>query len=149
MRSNKFAAYNLGWKIAAVLKDQAHRSILKTYQTERYAIAQELIEFDRRYSHLFSGRPAKDIMDETGVSMEEFHDAIHTSHLFRSGLAVKYCSSVIVAGTGNSPHQAHCVCSSPGAKDSRVLGKQELTSNIKIGARMPSYQILNQADARP
>ena len=57
-------AFNLGWKIASVVKGDADRSILKTYQSERRRIAQDLIDFDHRFSRLFSGRPAKDVMDE-------------------------------------------------------------------------------------
>ncbi|MBE3050190.1 FAD-dependent monooxygenase [Candidatus Bathyarchaeota archaeon] len=57
-------SFNLGWKVALAAKKMAPRSILKTYQAERRRVAQELIEFDHRFSRLFSGRPAKDVMDE-------------------------------------------------------------------------------------
>src|ERR1017187_3850853 len=63
--------FNLGWKIATVLNGTASRSILKTYQSERRRIAQDLIAFDHKFSRLFSGRPAKDVMDEAGISMAE------------------------------------------------------------------------------
>ena len=66
--------FNLGWKIAAVLNGTAERLILKTYQSERRYIAQDLIAFDHKFPHLFSGRPAKDVMDEAGISMDEFKD---------------------------------------------------------------------------
>ena len=59
-------AYNLGWKIASVVKGRSPRSILKTYQSERRRIAQDLIDFDHKFSRLFSGRPAKDILDTEG-----------------------------------------------------------------------------------
>ena len=36
-------AFNLGWKLAAVLKDQAKADLLKTYSDERQAKAKELI----------------------------------------------------------------------------------------------------------
>lgn len=64
--------YNLGWKIAGVVNGTLQRSVLKTYETERRKIARELIQFDHRFSRLFSGRPAKDAADEAGISMEEF-----------------------------------------------------------------------------
>lgn len=69
------AAFNLGWKVANVVKGICDRSILKTYQSERRRIAQDLIDFDRKFSRLFSGRPAKDVMDAEGISMDEFKDA--------------------------------------------------------------------------
>jgi 2-polyprenyl-6-methoxyphenol hydroxylase-like FAD-dependent oxidoreductase len=68
-------AYNLGWKLGLVVKGVAQSSILKTYQSERRRIAQDLIAFDHKFSRLFSGRPAKDVMDEEGVNMDEFKQA--------------------------------------------------------------------------
>lgn len=79
-------AYNLGWKIAHVVKGLSEGSILKTYQSERRKIAQDLIAFDHRFSRLFSGRPAKDVMDEEGVSMEEFKAAFEKGNEFASGI---------------------------------------------------------------
>lgn len=64
--------YNLGWKIGAVVNGSCDRMILKTYQSERRRVAQDLIDFDHRFSRLFSGRPAKDVMDEEGISMADF-----------------------------------------------------------------------------
>lgn len=60
-------------------------SILQTYESERKQIAQQLIAFDQRFSRLFSGRPAKDVMDEEGVSMEEFKTAFEKGNEFASG----------------------------------------------------------------
>lgn len=78
-------AFNLAWKVASVVKGHADRSILKTYEAERKKIAQDLIAFDRKFSRLFSGRPAKDVMDAEGISMEEFKDAFQKGNLFASG----------------------------------------------------------------
>ncbi|KAL3418610.1 phenol hydroxylase [Phlyctema vagabunda] len=142
-------SYNLGWKIAAVLNGTANRSILKTYQSERRRIAQDLIAFDHKFSRLFSGRPAKDVMDEAGISMEEFKDAFEKGNLFASGVAVDYGPSVIVAKDGDAATQGDGsdVAVTDGRK--RIIGKQYLGSNVKIGMRMPSFQVLNQSDARP
>ena len=78
--------YNLGWKLGAVINGIADRAILKTYQSERRRIAQDLIDFDHRFSRLFSGRPAKDVMDEQGINMNEFKGAFLKGNLFASGL---------------------------------------------------------------
>jgi len=50
------SAYNLGWKVANVVQGLSDRSILKTYQSERRKIAQDLIDFDHKFSRLFSGK---------------------------------------------------------------------------------------------
>lgn len=78
--------YNLGWKLGAVINGTANRAILKTYQSERRRIAQDLIDFDHRFSRLFSGRPAKDVMDEEGISMAEFKEAFVKGNMFASGI---------------------------------------------------------------
>lgn len=141
-------AYNLGWKISLVVKGIAQPSILKTYQSERRRVAQDLIAFDHKFSRLFSGRPAKDIMDEEGVNMDEFKDAFIKGNMFASGLSVDYGTSMLVAKPGNATDEGDGtdVSSSQAAK---IVGRQELATNIKLGMRFPSYQVLNQSDARP
>ncbi|KAF4636696.1 hypothetical protein G7Y89_g1386 [Cudoniella acicularis] len=141
--------YNLGWKIAAVLNGTSNRSILKTYQSERRRIAQDLIAFDHKFSRLFSGRPAKDVMDETGISMQEFKDAFEKGNLFASGVAVDYGASILVAKDGDAAEQGDGTDVSVSKEGGRIIGKSDLATNIKMGMRFPSFQVLNQADARP
>lgn len=143
--------YNLGWKIGLVVKGLAKRSILKTYQSERRRIAQDLIAFDQRFSRLFSGRPAKDAADEAGISMTEFKDAFEEGNMFASGLAVDYGASILVAKAGDSVDQGDGTDVGPKLNGigKVVVGKQELASNIFLGMRFPSFQVLNQSDARP
>ncbi|EYB25594.1 hypothetical protein SNK05_005848 [Fusarium graminearum] len=146
-------SYNLGWKIALVVKGIAKPDILKTYQSERRRVAQDLIEFDHRFSRLFSGRPAKDVMDEEGVSMEEFKDAFEKGNMFASGLSVNYGPSNIVAKAGDPLAQADGtkVVSSPGVSlTEETFGKkQALATGIPVGMRFNSFKVLNQACARP
>lgn len=139
--------FNLGWKLALVAKGVAQPSILKTYQSERRRIAQDLINFDHKFSRLFSGRPAKDVMDESGVSMAEFKDVFVKGHMFASGLSVDYGASMLVAKGGDSTEQGDGTDVS--SSTTQLVGKQELATNIKLGMRFPSYKVLNQSDARP
>lgn len=143
-------AFNLGWKVANVVKGYSKRSILKTYQSERRRIAQDLIDFDHRFSRLFSGRPAKDVMDEEGISMEVFKDAFEKGNMFASGIAVDYGASVIVAKSGSGKDQGDGT-DVLGNEDVRVVSKnaETLASKLEVGKRMPSFKVLNQADARP
>src|SRR5262249_10568000 len=39
-------AFNLGWKLAAVLEGRSDPALLHTYSAERHAVAQDLIDFD-------------------------------------------------------------------------------------------------------
>src|SRR3954452_5145174 len=50
-------AFNLGWKLAAVLRGLAAPELLRTYSDERRAVAQELIDFDRKLAAMFSAPP--------------------------------------------------------------------------------------------
>lgn len=138
--------YNLGWKVALVAKGIAKRNILSTYQSERRSVAQDLIDFDHRFSRLFSGRPAKDLMDVEGISMEEFKDAFEKGNLFASGLSVKYGPNVLVA---KSDKTATAGDGSKGSEAASDTAKQELATGLAIGMRFNSFKVLNQADARP
>jgi phenol 2-monooxygenase len=140
--------FNLGWKIASVLNGAADRSILKTYQAERRRIAQDLIDFDHNFSRLCSGRPAKDLLDATGISMDEFKDTLQKNLLFASGVAVDYGTSILIAKDGDATSQGEGTNVSQDTRP-QVVGKQDLAENIKIGMRMPSFKVLNQSDARP
>ncbi len=70
--------------------------------------------------------------------------------MFASGIAVDCGASLIVAKGGDLAQQGDGTdVSWPGDEKNRVVGKQHLAPNIKIGMRMPSFQVLKQADARP
>ncbi len=143
-------AYNLGWKIAGAVKGLWGKEVLRTYQSERRRIAQDLIDFDHRFSRLFSGRPAKDVMDEAGISMAEFKTAFEKGNLFASGIAVNYGASAIVAKEGDAKEQGDGTAVDVlGGKEERLTSKQELATEVLVGKRMPSFKVLNQADARP
>ncbi len=47
-------AFNLGWKLAAVLQGRSPASLLHTYSAERHAVAKELIDFDREWAAMLS-----------------------------------------------------------------------------------------------
>ncbi|KAK5169329.1 uncharacterized protein LTR77_005304 [Saxophila tyrrhenica] len=115
--------YNLGWKIGSVLTGTARRSILSTYESERRPIAKQLIDFDRKFSRMFSGRPAKDIADEAGISMTEFKSTFEKGNIFTSGTSVEYAESQVVSSSSG-----------------KIL---------RPGVRFPSFQVVCQCDATP
>jgi len=53
-------AFNIGWKLAAVLQGRSPASLLHTYSAERQAVAKELIDFDREWAAMLSGGAAND-----------------------------------------------------------------------------------------
>ncbi len=86
-------AFNLGWKLGAVLRGTARPELLHTYSVERRAVAQELIDFDREFSELFSARRREP---------ERFQRYFVAQGRFTAGVATRYGPSMI---TGGSEHQ--------------------------------------------
>ena len=90
-------AQNLAWKLHHVEAGFANRSILRTYETERKQIAENLLDFDAKYAKLFSERlPPEDVV-ETAINHAEddepdnpFIKAFKESCEFTSGYGVAY-----------------------------------------------------------
>lgn len=81
--------YNLTWKISLVLRGLAGRNLLDTYQVERQHIAQQLIDFDEKWSHLFASAE--------GLDSSEFHDVYVQNKGFTSGCGHQYPPSALTA----------------------------------------------------
>ena len=82
--------------------------------------------------------------------MSEFKEAFEKGNMFASGLAVDYGASMLIAKPGDSAEQGDGTDVGPAVDGiGKVVGKQELAMNIKLGTRFPSFQVLNQSDARP
>ena len=47
-------AFNLGWKLAAVLRGRSAPQLLHSYSAERQAVAKELIDFDREWAEILA-----------------------------------------------------------------------------------------------
>ena len=47
-------AFNLGWKLASVLRRRCSPQLLHTYSAERQLVAKELIDFDREWAQIIS-----------------------------------------------------------------------------------------------
>ena len=88
-------AFNLGWKLASVLLGRCPRDS-HTYSSERQAVAQELIDFDRKWSRMFSA-PPKDASksDSEGVDPAEFQTYFMQQARFTAGTATSYRPSLL------------------------------------------------------
>lgn len=117
-------AFNLGWKIAAVLHGQADAQLLHTYALERRAKAVELIAFDRDMARLFSARPTA---GGAGADATRFQQYFAQHGRYTAGVETCYDASLI---TGVATHQ-------------------QLASGLVIGKRLHSAPVIRLADARP
>lgn len=162
MNVSMMDTYNLTWKIAKVLLGQSPRSILTTYQSERRKVAQELIDFDHKFSRLFSGKPkaAEDAANEAGVSLSEFKDVFAKGNKFASGTAVEYGPSLLIGRRGNvekegddtttNSNTTSSVVLEPGAISKPKLSREDCgESRIIVGARFNTAQVVCVSDARP
>jgi len=120
-------AFNLGWKLAAVLQGRADASLLRSYSAERHSVAADLIEFDKFWSS-FIAQPTVDPEhpERGGVSSEEMRDQFARQLRYTAGLATRYTPSAL---TGTAEHQA-------------------LASGFEIGTRFHSAPVVRLADAR-
>jgi phenol 2-monooxygenase len=120
-------AWNLGWKLGAVLRGTAKPELLDTYSAERQAIAQELIDFDREFAKMFSAAPTETGEADGGVDPAEFQRYFAAQGRFTAGVATRYAPSMITA----HPEFQH------------------LAEGFPVGMRFHSAPVVRLADAKP
>ena len=103
-------AFNLGWKLPAVLRGQAAPALLDTYSHERHAVAKELIDFDREFAADVQRPPRT--ATATTASIPRSSSATSSRGRFTAGTATRYGPSVLVgAGTiSTSPTASRSAC---------------------------------------
>ncbi len=111
-------AFNLGWKLAAVLQGRSPPSLLHTYSAERHAVAKELIDFDREWAALLSAPEAK-------VGAQVQHYFVQHGR-YTAGTATRYKPALL---TGASTHQ-------------------NLASGLLIGTRLHSAPVVRVGDGK-
>lgn len=122
-------AFNLGWKLGSVLDGRAVPELLRTYSTERQAIAQGLIDFDKSWSKIMASPPKDPQRPEVdGVDPAELQAAFVRSGRYTAGVATRYTRSTPL--TGPDTHQA-------------------LARGFPIGMRFHSAPVVRVADAKP
>ncbi|KAI1213421.1 FAD binding domain-containing protein [Annulohypoxylon truncatum] len=115
--------YNIGWKLATVLRGQAGPELLETYVSERQKIAAELIEFDRNWTKFFSST----YRQEHGITPEDVQKQFALAGRYTAGQAIHYEDSIIV--------------------DAR-MSQPGIATGLTVGMRFPSAQVIRLADAR-
>ena len=117
-------AFNLGWKLAAVIRGRSPPELLRTYSLERQAVAKELIEFDREWAALLAAT-AKGTAGGVDAAEVEAYFVRH-GH-YTAGTATQYAPGML---TGGSEHQA-------------------LAAGWLVGKRFHSAPVIRLADAKP
>ncbi|MCW2636765.1 MAG: putative Flavin-containing monooxygenase [Blastococcus sp.] len=121
-------AWNLGWKLGAVLRGRARPELLDTYSAERQVVARELIDFDREFARMFSAPPKESRAAEgNGVDPAEFQRYFAAQGRFTAGVATRYTRSAITGDTAF----------------------QRLAEGFPVGMRFHSAPVVRLADAKP
>jgi phenol 2-monooxygenase (NADPH) len=117
-------AFNLGWKLAAVLRGRCAPQVLHTYSAERQAIAKELIDFDREWADMLSSAPTD--AGSAGADPADVQKYFVKHGHYTAGTATRYKPSIISA----EPAYQH------------------LAKGLSIGMRFHSAPVIRLADAK-
>ncbi|HZD92123.1 MAG TPA: FAD-binding monooxygenase [Pseudolabrys sp.] len=112
--------FNLGWKLASVLRKRAAPHLLQTYSAERQMIAKELIDFDREWAEVLSSSAR--VADPAQTQTYFVQHGRYTA-----GTATRYRPALL---TGEATHQ-------------------HLAEGLPIGMRFHSAPVIRVADAMP
>jgi len=116
-------AFNLGWKLASVLRNRCPPSLLHSYSAERRAIAKELIDFDREWAALIASAHG-----EGGGADPARTQSYFVRHgRYTAGTATHYAPSIL---TGEPDHQ-------------------HLAAGFVIGKRFHSAPVIRLCDGKP
>ena len=109
--------YNIGWKLASILKGQTGPELLETYIFERQRIAEILIDWDKVWTKqmVSMGKDAGGVLDADGTI--DFSEIFVKAEAFTAGLTVTYDDSSITRAKASS---------------------QQLATNLIVGIRFPS-----------
>jgi len=117
--------FNLGWKLAAVLRSRCAPGLLHTYSAERQVVAKELIDFDREWAKMLSS-PVKQTPDGDGIDPADVQRYFIKHGHYTAGTATRYKPSLLFA----EPHHQH------------------LASGFVVGMRFHSAPVVRLADAK-
>ena len=150
-------AFNLGWKLAAVLRGLAAPELLRTYSDERRAVAHELIDFDRKLAAMFSAPPRDPANPGSdGVDPAELQRYLTQQLRFTAGVETRYRPSIICGFQPGSTWPRACPSESDfirlpsSVSPTRALSKSAMSQGpTEDGASMSSHPSRNRPRPHP
>lgn len=131
-------AYNLGWKLAysimgltsVPLDSFQSNAILKTYHSERFPVAQQLIEFDREYAAKFAAAKNMSLCEDRSTArVNDIMGCRRRVNGFSSGCGIQYAESILTRTTGQTAS----------------LSRPSLMA-LATGTRLPDVRLKRYAD---
>ncbi|KAH8203959.1 hypothetical protein TruAng_001901 [Truncatella angustata] len=137
MNVSMMDAYNLSWKLAheihGLSPHSAGPTVLSTYGEERSEIAKMLIEFDTKFSSMFSGKVDSDKSVE-GLTHDQFLKVFSEGSGFTSGCGIEYPAGILTQPPASG-------------EDYPVKGDNYLHGVLKPGRRLLDSIVRRYADA--
>lgn len=118
--------YNIGWKIASILKGEIGLEILNTYVIERQRVAENLIEWDKTWVKAMAsmGKNEGGVLDAN--NKVDFSEIWVKAEAFTAGLTITYDDSALTRAKSST---------------------QSLANKITVGMRFPTAQVVRFCDA--
>ncbi|KAK5100876.1 hypothetical protein LTR24_000724 [Lithohypha guttulata] len=134
-------AINFAWKVHHVESGFAQRSILETYETERRAVADTLLEFDNKYAALFS-KTQSAAGDEKAAAQanKDFVELFKANCEFTSGFGVAYAGNIF-------NYTESSLSSLPQNLRSLILSHDKHEHKLRPGRVMPNSNVTRVVDA--
>ncbi|KAF3900343.1 Phenol hydroxylase, C-terminal dimerization [Trichophyton interdigitale] len=103
MNISMMDAHNLSWKLAYTINGlhpdvDDPGALLKSYEVERYSVAQQLIDFDKKYSTGFSKRTTGE-ENEVQATLKQNLEVYEQSIAFASGCGIEYPETSLIDRT--------------------------------------------------
>jgi phenol 2-monooxygenase (NADPH) len=141
MNVSMMDSFNLSWKLIHSIhgltppaaKGSPDR-ILETFERERVAVARQLIDFDSKFSSMFSGQIGSDDPSLKDLTHEEFLKVFSDGSGFTSGCGLGYEPNAIV-----KPYK--------GPNANLVTKNEPLKGTLAIGRRLLDVVVRRYADA--
>lgn len=141
MNVSMMDSFNLAWKLAHSIngltphtKSGRSDPVLETFEQERVDTARQLIEFDTKFSHMFSGQIGSDEPSKSNLSHEEFLRVFREGSGFTSGCGLRYQPSRLVLMPDRSLLNAS-------------LEQDPLSGKLVPGTRLRNVEVKRYADA--
>jgi phenol 2-monooxygenase len=116
-------AFNLGWKLASVLRQRSASHLLHSYSAERQAVAKELIDFDREWAAILASAKG----DNKGADAAATQNYFVRHGRYTAGTATHYHQSILTAEPSH----------------------QHFAKGFVIGTRFHSAPVVRLSDAKP
>jgi phenol 2-monooxygenase (NADPH) len=133
-------SYNLSWKLAHTLHNlipiskRNENPVMDTFESERLNVARQLIDFDSKFSSMFSGQIGGDDASVQALTHEEFVKVFEEGSGFTSGCGIEYGDSVLVKHTRKT-------------KEGPVTSNDPLNGTLHAGRRISDVRVRRYADA--